>query len=98
MSSNTRFGRQQLKIMKVLWEKGEATAREITDAMNQTEPIAHKPEKVRQRATRDLVDRIFDGSPGGLVAYLLQHERIPRKELERIQRLIDETGKGPKRK
>jgi BlaI family penicillinase repressor len=36
-----RLGRVQLKIMQVLWQRGHASAREITDALNQTEPIAH---------------------------------------------------------
>jgi len=36
-----KFGKVQLQIMQILWERGEATAREITDALNQTEPITH---------------------------------------------------------
>ena len=35
------LGKVQLQIMQILWERGEATAREITDALNLTEPIAH---------------------------------------------------------
>lgn len=36
-----RFGRVQLMIMQVLWEKGRANARVITEALNSREPIAH---------------------------------------------------------
>jgi BlaI family transcriptional regulator, penicillinase repressor len=36
-----RLGRVQLKIMQVLWEKGRANARKITETLCQTEPIAH---------------------------------------------------------
>ena len=36
-----KLGRVQLQIMQILWELREATAREITDALNQTEPVAH---------------------------------------------------------
>jgi BlaI family transcriptional regulator, penicillinase repressor len=36
-----RVGKVQFEIMKVLWEKGSATAREITDALNEQAPIAH---------------------------------------------------------
>ncbi|HVA47447.1 MAG TPA: BlaI/MecI/CopY family transcriptional regulator [Pirellulales bacterium] len=36
-----RLGRVQLVIMQVLWKRGRATAREITDAINRREPIAH---------------------------------------------------------
>ena len=39
--SAPRLGRVQLVIMQVLWQRGRATAREITDAINQKEPIAH---------------------------------------------------------
>lgn len=37
----TKLGRVQLKILKLLWERKRATAREITDAMNHSESIAH---------------------------------------------------------
>lgn len=35
------LGRVQLQIMQVLWDKQQATAREITDTINALEPIAH---------------------------------------------------------
>jgi len=41
MATVPNLGKVQLQIMQILWERGEATAREITDALNQTEPIAH---------------------------------------------------------
>lgn len=37
----TQLGRVQLLIMQVLWENGRTTAREITEAINEIEPIAH---------------------------------------------------------
>jgi BlaI family transcriptional regulator, penicillinase repressor len=39
--SHVRLGKVQLKIMHVLWERGRASAREITDWLNREEPIAH---------------------------------------------------------
>ena len=36
-----RLGKVQLQIMQILWERRTATAREITDALNQSEPVAH---------------------------------------------------------
>lgn len=36
------FGRIQIRIMQLLWEKKRATAREITQALNEFEPIDHK--------------------------------------------------------
>ena len=37
----TQLGRVQLLIMQVLWDRGQATAREITDTISQKEAIAH---------------------------------------------------------
>jgi BlaI family penicillinase repressor len=39
--NSPRLGRVQMKIMQVLWEKGRVSAREITETLNQSEPIAH---------------------------------------------------------
>ena len=36
-----KLGKVQLQIMQILWERGEATAREITEALNLADPIAH---------------------------------------------------------
>ena len=124
-----RLGRVQLMIMQVLWEKGRANARQITDALNLSEPIAHstvqtllrkleakgavdhqaegrafvfyplvQEDPVKRGATRELIEQVFAGSPSGLVAYLLENERVPDGELERIRELIDrkrETGGQP---
>jgi BlaI family penicillinase repressor len=118
-----RFGRVQLQIMQILWEKGRAAAREITDALNRVGPISHstvqtllrklekkeaiahdveertfiyrpliQPEKVRRKAAREFINRLFAGSPGGAVSYLLKTERIPREELSEIRRLIDQSA------
>jgi predicted transcriptional regulator len=39
--SAVRLGRVQLKIMQVLWERGSASAREITEALCRQRPVAH---------------------------------------------------------
>jgi BlaI family transcriptional regulator, penicillinase repressor len=115
-----RLGRLQLKIMQVLWKNGRANAREITDSLNHSEPVAHstvqtllrkleakavvrheveertfvfypsvQEDRVKQGATRDLLERVFSGSVAGLVSYLLEHERVPPEELDQIRRLIE---------
>ncbi len=35
------LGKVQLQIMQLLWDRGHATARDITDELSRTEPIAH---------------------------------------------------------
>lgn len=120
----TQLGRVQLLIMQVLWEKGRATAREITDAINAFEPIAHstvqtllrgleekgsisheiegrtfvfvplvKEDKFKRKATRDLVERVFGGNAGTLVAHLLKNENVSREEIDEIRKLINRRGK-----
>jgi len=121
----SRVGAVQMRIMRVLWRQGEATAREVTEVLSAEKPIAHSTVQtllrklenkgtVAHRATdrtfvfyplverddvtgtaaRELLDRIFEGSVYGLVAHLVKKERIDRRELKRIRRLIDEKEKG----
>jgi BlaI family penicillinase repressor len=47
------LGKVQLQIMQVLWDKQTATAREITDAINATEPIAHSTVQTMLRILED---------------------------------------------
>ena len=119
------FGRMQQRIMKILWERGEANAREITETLNRDQftahstvqtllrkleakgAIAHKvqdrtfvfyplveEQKARHSATRDLIERVFGGSVGGLVAHLLEHEKIPPKELQQLRQLTEKGKEG----
>ena len=117
--ASLRFGKVQLRIMRVLWEKKRANAREITDAMNLIEPIAHstvqtllrkleekgavahdveertfifyplvESESVTKFALNEFIDRIFMGSPAGLVSYLLKQEDIPAEEMKQIKEML----------
>jgi len=36
-----QLGRMQFQIMQVLWDHGRASAREITDVLSGSEPVAH---------------------------------------------------------
>jgi BlaI family penicillinase repressor len=121
-----QLGRMQFRIMRVLWDRGRANAREITDVLNaQVGPVAHstvqtllrqleskgavgheadgrtfvffprlEEEKVKQGATRDLLERVFGGDIGGLVSHLLRAENLSRGELDELRRLIDQKRKG----
>ena len=121
----TQLGRMQFRIMQVLWDRGRASAREITDALNESEPVAHstvqtllrqleakgavgheaedrtfvffpllKEDKVKRTAAREMLDRVFGGDVGSLVAHLLKGERLSRDELDELHKLIDEHRKG----
>src|SRR4051812_36903070 len=116
----TRLGRVQLRIMQVLWDRREGSAREITDALSRGKPIAHSTiqtllRKLEQKGavshtvedrtfvfrplvdersftrstTRELIQRVFGGSAAGLVAHLLREERISKKEIDELRKLIE---------
>ena len=122
--TTTQLGRVQLLIMQVLWDLGRATAREITDQINQSEPIAHstvqtllrgleekgaaghetqgrtftffplvKENDFKQSATQDLLQRVFGGSVEGLVAQLLESEKVSSGELAELRKLINRQAK-----
>ena len=121
-----KLGKVQLQIMQVLWNKGKASAREITETLNRGEPIAHSTVQTllrqletkgvvsheRDRRTfvfhplvnrasvarteiRRLTERLFGGSTGGLMAYLLKEERIDPDEFDEIKRLVEAREEQP---
>ena len=64
--SALKMGKVQFRIMKVLWERGRANAREITEDLNMISPIAHSTvqtllRKLEQKGTvaHDIEDRTF---------------------------------------
>lgn len=65
-----RMGKVQTRIMQFLWEKGESTAREISDHILATEPISHSTVQTllrkleKKNAIRHVKrDRVFYFSP-----------------------------------
>lgn len=125
-----RVGARQMELLRALWELREATARDLTDALNRRSapgapPTAHSTVQTQLReleakgvvahreegrtfvfyptvaegdvtvaATRDLLARVFEGSPLRLMTHLLQHEKLTRDDLDRLRRLIDERREG----
>ena len=66
--SKSKLGRVQLKIMRVLWDRGRVNAREITDALNEAsdEQVAHSTvqtllRKLEEKGSvgHDVEDRTF---------------------------------------
>jgi BlaI family penicillinase repressor len=123
--SEIQLGRMQFRIMQVLWDRGRASAREITEALNETEAVAHstvqtllrqleakgavgheadgrtfvflpqlKEDRVKRKAARELLERVFGGSVGSLVTHLLKDEKLTRAELDELQRLIERERKN----
>ena len=64
--SALKMGKVQFRIMQVLWSRGRANAREITEDLNEISPIAHSTvqtllRKLEQKGTvdHDIEDRTF---------------------------------------
>ena len=72
--TSTQLGRVQLLIMQVLWEKERATAREITDAINEIEPIAHSTVQTLLRGLEEKEDVSHDAEGRTFVFFPLVNE------------------------
>ena len=75
-------------LLRKLEAKG-AVAHDVEDRRFVFYPMVEE-DSVKQKATRELVDGVFGGSAVGLVAYLLEDERVTCQELSRIREVIDE--------
>ena len=47
-------------------------------------------EEVQQAEAAELVDKVFDGSPSGLMAALLSRQKLSREEIDKLRRIVDE--------
>jgi len=94
--SKMHFGKVQLRIMRVLWEHGRSSAREITDALNRIEPIAHSTvqtllRKLEQKGAvdHDIDDRTFFFYP------LVQEEKVTKHAIrDFIDRIFAGSASG----
>ncbi len=48
-----QFGKVQMRMMKILWERKRITARELTDELNKQSPIAHSTVQTLLRTLED---------------------------------------------
>jgi BlaI family penicillinase repressor len=123
-----RLGAMQTRIMRVLWERGQANAKEITSALNEAggDEVAHstvqtllrqlegkgavqhevegrtwifvpaiEQAEARTHAARELLGRAFHNSLSGLVAHLLEHEKVSPQEMERLREVIAQHEAAP---
>jgi BlaI family transcriptional regulator, penicillinase repressor len=72
-------------LLRIMEEKGL-----VTHSL-EGRAFVYAPRYSRQQSATRFLDRVFDGAASQLVASLLQAERIPPEELERVQALIAEA-------
>ena len=94
--SKTKLGRMQLKIMRVLWQRERVSAREITDVLNQDEPVAHSTvqtllRKLEEKGSvaHDVEDRTF------LFYSLVEEDSVTRRATrELVERVFGGDAAG----
>lgn len=55
-------------------------------------PVITK-DKITRHAFHGFINHIFEGSMEGLVSYIINNEKIPSKELNKIKKLLEEKEK-----
>jgi predicted transcriptional regulator len=76
-------------MLNILCRKGALRTRPGPGRAHWYEPLMSRDDAASSM-TRDLVERLFGGRPQGLFAHLLEEEELPRDELERLKRAIEE--------
>ena len=81
-----------LKLLQIMTEKGLVDRKEVGRAHVYTAKISEK--QGTGEFIRELVERVFGGSPTRLVMQALGASKPTRSELQNIRRLIDEIEGG----
>ncbi len=120
-----RLGKLELQVMKLIWDKGEATVRDVWERLYPERGLAYttvatvmrkleskgflkhdekdrtyiyRPladqDKVSQGMLREMIDGLFDGSAAKLVTTLIQGEHLTEKDLNQIQRILEQQRCG----
>ena len=92
----SKLGEVQLQIMQVLWRRGQATAREITDELSGKKSIAHSTVQTLLRTleakgavTHDIEDRTFV-----FRAVQAQQDVVTQATHDLLTRLFDRSVTG----
>ena len=108
----------ELKVMSVLWQEGDTTAKHISDvlkeavgwninttytlikrcikkgAIERREPhfMCHAliPKEQVQALTKELINKIFDGSADKLFASLLSRKKLTSEQIAQLKAIVDD--------
>jgi predicted transcriptional regulator len=76
-------------MLRILENKGYVTHEKVVRAFVYR-PIVDE-RQARRRALRHLVSRLFNGSPSLLVLNVLEDEKLDKRELERVKKMIEQA-------
>ena len=98
MSRSVRLGKVGMRIMRVLWERSRATAREITDALNQSgrSEIAHSTVQtlLRQLEAKGALRHEEDGRTWVFVPVVREDEAAQTATRDLLARVFDNSVSG----
>ena len=81
-------------MLNILLRKGKVE-RTLKDRAYFYEPAVSRSQAIGQHLG-DIVDRLFGGSAESLVMSLVETKHLTAKKLERLRKLLAETGEGKK--
>jgi len=81
-----------LTVMRLMHEKGYLDRRERGRAHVYQARLRERP--VKRGLLRNLIESAFRGSAEALVVRLLEDEKLSRRELEQVRKLIVERARG----
>ena len=98
----------ELKVMEVLWDGGDKSAKEISDILaneigwnkNTTYTVIKKciaaidRETVRRSESEELLNRRFGGSSDLLFASMISSGKLTKEQVERLNKMVDELADG----
>lgn len=96
MRTTPRLGRVETQIMQVLWERGQATAREITDALNAGRPVAHSTVQtlLRELEAKGAVAHEVQGRTFVFLPLIPQNDARQQATRDLVARLFGDSAVG----
>ena len=93
---NLKLFDSELKVMDLIWENEPVSAKELSLLAaeetgwnkNTTYTVIKRLEA--KEKTQNLIDKLFGGSRKALFSALLEDEKLSKKELKELRKMIDE--------
>lgn len=79
-----------MTVMKNLAEKGYLKYRK--EGVTYVYSPAQEPDSVRSNLVKELIKKVFKGSPKELIQTLVESEDLNKKDLSEIKQMIDQMG------
>ena len=90
------LGKVQLRIMQILWARGSATAREITDVLSETDNLAHSTIQtlLRKMETKGVINHEIDDRTFRFIPLIQEHEITKNAAHDLLTRMFKGSAFG----